>query len=148
MGGCQRSFGFIAADFERTDPVLAGVLALHVAASLGNAVSGDRLSLERITCSRPIVQLALLEVQIQLSPIARLGQLTCRQSKLHCVDTYHVLLGGGRIGPSQFKGQLVVAGGELLRTEIQQSCGDDLGLLYRSTGMPSFLSSNQICTMP
>src|SRR5205814_885786 len=61
----ERALRLVAVQLVAADPVLALVVALHVAAALGDGVALDRLALERLTLGGPVLERAGLEVEIE-----------------------------------------------------------------------------------
>src|SRR5262245_61639826 len=75
----ERALRFIAVALVAADPVIALVLALHVAAPLDDRIALDRLSGEGVALGGPVAKVAGLEVEIERFAVAANRQDTLRQ---------------------------------------------------------------------
>src|SRR5262245_36647678 len=105
----ERALRFIAVTLVAADPVVALVLALHVAAPLDDGIALDRLSGKGVALGGPVAKVAGLEVEIERLAVAANRQYALRQR--------------GRRDARRRSGFLTSRGGERAKNNEQKSQG-------------------------
>ena len=63
--GCKRALRLVSADFKSADPIVAAMLAFHIAPAAGDCVALNGLFFKGDSLSRPVFEGARLEIEIE-----------------------------------------------------------------------------------
>src|SRR5262249_6785175 len=73
---CKRALSLVAMKLVAADPVVSLVLTLHVVATASDGIAPHRLALEGFTFSRPVLERAGLEIEVERLAVGTQGQNT------------------------------------------------------------------------